>query len=241
MKFQTTLAFTLLLLVAMVGAGTVSALYGFTLGFEALKGVRQPEGNPAQQLVRSRRATGEGDTVNGIELISEREVIVEVYDKIHGQEQELKRNSAANAPQSDSNFAALPASDNVNVTAPAVAVTSEETVFPLTNTARNIRFDVTNSRLLGNYWVIDVSLQNGSSSAIRFLYNFLELKDAQGRLVSGQTEGLPAEIPANNQSYSGQVRIPAVILEDVETISMSLSDYPNQEITLEIADIPVVR
>ncbi|OKH17874.1 hypothetical protein NIES208_07695 [[Limnothrix rosea] IAM M-220] len=240
MKFQTTLAFTLLLLVAMVGAGTVSALYGFTLGFEALKGVRQPEGNPAQQLVRSRRASGAGDSVNGIELVSEREVIVEVYDKIYAQEQELKRNSVANAAQPENNFVKLPASETVNISTNGVEAT-EETVFPLTNVANNIRFDVTNSRLLGNYWVIDISLQNGSNSAVRFLYNFLELKDAQGRLVSGQTEGLPAEIPANNQSYTGQVRIPAVILEDVETISMSLSDYPTQDITLEIADIPVVR
>ncbi len=241
MKFQTTLAFTLLLLVAMVGAGTVSALYGFTLGFEALKGVRQPEGNPAQQLVRSRRSSGEGGSVNGIDLVSERDVLVEVYDKIYAREQELKRNSVANAPQPDSNFVKLPPSETVNISTTEVAATDNATVFPLTNVARNIRFDVTNARLLGNYWVIDISLQNDSSSAVRFLYNFLELKDAEGRLVSGQTEGLPAEIPANNQSYSGQVRIPAVILEDVETISMSLSDYPNQDITLEIADIPVVR
>ncbi|AFY36575.1 hypothetical protein Lepto7376_0127 [[Leptolyngbya] sp. PCC 7376] len=236
MKFQTTLAFTLLLLVAMVGAGTVSALYGFTIGYDALQGVRQPEGNPTQQLIRSRKSSKEHASVNGIELVSEREVIVEVYDKIYAREQGLKKDNAANSAQTDSNFV-----KTIEKEGTPTPEAQAETVFPLTSTAQNIQFDVIDSRLLGNYWVLDISLQNNSNSAVRFLYNFLELKDGQGRLVSGQTEGLPAEIPANNQSYTGQVRIPAVILEDVETISMNLSDYPNQEITLEIADIPVVR
>ena len=239
MKFQTTLAFTLLLLVAMVGAGTVSALYGFTLGFDALQGVRQPEGNPAQQLVRSRKSeTKDSDSdLRGMELVSEREIIVEVYDKIYAKEQTIRKDAAANSPQPTSNFVKLPDEPNPET----AAANNPAVVFPLSNVASNIQFEVSDARLLGSYWILDVSLQNDSNSAVRFLYNFLELKDGQGRLVSGQTEGLPAEIPANNQVYTGQVRIPAVILEDVETLSMSLSDYPNQDITLEIADIPVVR
>ncbi|MGB2926460.1 MAG: hypothetical protein WBB82_14250, partial [Limnothrix sp.] len=78
MKFQTTLAFTLLLLVAMVGAGTVSALYGFTLGHGALQGVKQPEGNPSQQLVHGQQAESSNSTTEDIQLVSERAVIVEV-------------------------------------------------------------------------------------------------------------------------------------------------------------------
>ena len=239
MKFQTTLAFTLLLLVAMVGAGTVSALYGFTLGFDALQGVRQPEGNPAQQLVRSRKSESENSDsdLRGMDLISERQVIVAVYDKIYAKEQSLKKNTAANSPQPNSNFVKLPDDPDPNKANGSNAAS----VFPLSNVASNIQFEVSNARLLGTAWVLDISLRNGSNASVKFLYNFLELKDGQGRTVSGQTAGLPAEIPANNQVYEGQVRIPAIILDDVETLSMSLSDYPNQNITLEIADIPVVR
>lgn len=47
MKINSTVALTLLLLVLMVGAGIVSALYGYSLGREALTGVKQPDVRPA--------------------------------------------------------------------------------------------------------------------------------------------------------------------------------------------------
>ncbi|NJL23691.1 MAG: hypothetical protein HC895_27475, partial [Leptolyngbyaceae cyanobacterium SM1_3_5] len=46
MKVNSTLALTLVLLTAMVGAGVVSAAWGYAVGGEALKGVTQPNGRP---------------------------------------------------------------------------------------------------------------------------------------------------------------------------------------------------
>lgn len=232
MKFQTTLAFTFLLLIAMVGAGTVSALYGFTIGFEALQGVKQPEVNPAQQLVRSRRdPQGEAST-GGITLISERDVVVATYDKIHAQEQELKKNKATPTPPKNS-FVKLPEE----------TPTAAETVssFPLRTQAQDMVLEITEAKALGSYWSMDVSLQNNGREATRFLYNFLEVKDQDGRLISAETDGLPSEIPANNQPYTGQIRMPMVLLGDSKKLSLRLSNYPDQVITLEIVDIPVVR
>ena len=47
MRINPTVALTLILLVLMVGAGVVSAVYGYSLGREALKGVKQPDVRPA--------------------------------------------------------------------------------------------------------------------------------------------------------------------------------------------------
>ncbi|MBW4653670.1 MAG: hypothetical protein KME20_11635 [Kaiparowitsia implicata GSE-PSE-MK54-09C] len=46
MKFNSTVALTLVLLSLMVGAGVVSAAWGYALGREALKGVTQPDVRP---------------------------------------------------------------------------------------------------------------------------------------------------------------------------------------------------
>lgn len=235
MKFQTTLAFTLLLLIAMVGAGTVSALYGFTLGYEALQGVKQPENNPTQQLIRSRKTDGKATTETGLQLLSEREVIVAVYDKIYDQEQALKKQKQAET-KPKSSFVKLP-----ETAAPNDAKPKAKSPFPLSQSSGNVTLEITDGRILGNYWVMDVSIKNDSRQAVNFLYNFLELKDDQGQIISAQTEELPTEIPANNQKYAGQIRIPAVILAQSKSLSLTLEDYPNREVSLAIADIPVVR
>lgn len=234
MKFQTTLAFTLLLLIAMVGAGTVSALYGFTLGYDALKGVKQPESNPSQQLIHSRKGN-DNQGKNEIQLVSERDVIVAVYDKIHAQERELKKQKQKPEQEPKSSFVKEPDAQE------SAAKAAEKSPFPLASESEDISLEIVNGRLLGSYWVMDVNLQNNSRESVNFLYNFLEIKDDQGRLLSVETAGLPPEIPANNQSYSGTISIPAVILEDSKTLSLQLQDYPNREISLEISEIPVVR
>lgn len=236
MKFQTTLALTLLLLLAMVGGGTVSALYGYTLGHAALQGVKQPEGNPSRQLLHSSRSNQGGTPDSGLKLLSEREVIVQTYDQIHGKEADLKKqsNPAQKADPKDS-FVELPDATK-GTEAPAAKAS-----FPLSTVVDDVKMEVTGAKLLGSYWVIDVSLQNNRSQSVQFLYNFLEVQDAQGKVVSSQTEGLPGEIPANNQSYVGQVRVPEVLVANQKTISISLTDYPDQAIALKIANIPMVR
>ncbi|MBV5261708.1 hypothetical protein FLX56_25175 [Synechococcus moorigangaii CMS01] len=234
MKFQTTLAFTLLLLLAMFGAGTVSALYGFTVGYEALKGVRQPEGNPSQQLIRSRKPD---DTAAGnpekLEFVSERSIIVAVYDQIQAQEKEIQKAAPEPDPSDDTPIATNPAPPPQD--APA------QQAFPLVTTAADVTLELASGQLSGNDWLMEVNLQNNGQEAVNFLYNFLEVKNDAGRLLSTQMEGLPNEIPANRQTYSGTIRIPAVILGETETLTLTLRDYPDQEISLEISDIPVVR
>ncbi|MGB2926066.1 MAG: hypothetical protein WBB82_12250, partial [Limnothrix sp.] len=155
----------------------------------------------------------------------------------HAKEQALKQKNPAPQPPVNS-FVKLP--DGTTVT-PDDGEVDEVNLFPLVNEVEEMALEVTDARLLGNYWVMDISLQNKGRESVRFLYDFVELKDQDSRLLSAQTEGLPGEVPANNQRYEGTIRVPAVILEESETVSLYLSDYPTQEIKLEILDIPVVR
>ena len=232
MKFQTTLAFTFLLLLAMFGAGTVSALYGFTVGYEALKGVKQPEGNPSQQLIRSRQPdNGETEPAENLEFVSERSIIVSVYDQIQAQEKELQKATTSATPEKDEFIEA----------AEPPAETGDQKTFPLTTSADDVTLEIVSGQLSGNDWLMEVNLQNNGQEAVNFLYNFLEIKTETGRLLSTQMDGLPNEIPANRQKYAGTIRIPAVILDETKTLSLQLQDYPDREISLELSQIPVIR
>ncbi|PSN17671.1 hypothetical protein C7271_16510 [filamentous cyanobacterium CCP5] len=76
------IAFTLILLSLMIGAGVVSASWGYTLGRQALTGVRQPESQPTSGGISARRSAG-----NQPLLLNEDEVIQEVKARIQGGEQ----------------------------------------------------------------------------------------------------------------------------------------------------------
>lgn len=74
-------AFTLILLSLMIGAGVVSASWGYTLGRQALTGVRQPESRPTSGATASRPANTSG---HGDLLRSEDTIIQEVNARIQG-------------------------------------------------------------------------------------------------------------------------------------------------------------
>ena len=185
-------------------------------------------------MIHSRKTNDNQGNDQEIQLVSERDVIVAVYDKIHTQEKELKKQKQQ--PEPKSSFVKEPDDQAESEEKPA-----EKSPFPLVGKSGDISLEIVNGRLLGSYWVMDVNLQNDSRESVNFLYNFLEVKDDQGRLLSVETAGLPPEIPANNQPYSGTISIPAVILDESKTLSLQLQDYPNREISLEISEIPVVR
>ncbi|NJL47005.1 MAG: hypothetical protein HC929_05230 [Leptolyngbyaceae cyanobacterium SM2_5_2] len=78
-------AFTLILLSLMIGAGVVSASWGFTLGRQALTGVRQPEARPSSGAPISREtpANGQGEVI----LANEAEILEQVKARINGEAQ----------------------------------------------------------------------------------------------------------------------------------------------------------
>lgn len=73
-------AFTLILLSLMIGSGVISASWGFTLGRQALTGVRQPESRPASAAPVSRSAGGQ----KAIVLLNEEDILQDVQARING-------------------------------------------------------------------------------------------------------------------------------------------------------------
>ncbi|MEY3297609.1 MAG: hypothetical protein RLZZ597_869 [Cyanobacteriota bacterium] len=75
-------AFTLILLSLMLGAGVVSASWGFTLGRQALTGVRQPEARPTGGTPVAGEAVnpGQGEVV----FANEAEILEQVKSRMNG-------------------------------------------------------------------------------------------------------------------------------------------------------------
>jgi hypothetical protein len=75
-------AFTLILLSLMMGAGVVSASLGFTLGRQALTGIRQPDARPTSgtPISREENASNPGEVV----FASEAEILEQVKARISG-------------------------------------------------------------------------------------------------------------------------------------------------------------
>ncbi len=238
MKFQTTFAFTLLLLTSMLGAGAASAFYGFSLGYEALQGVKQPENNPTYQLARHRGSDIEDSSRReGIQLVSERQILVAVYDQIYAQEQQFLKDAQSSkiVTSTDSSFINEPDIEEQD----SAPESTEASVFPISTTDNDILFEIVNGQMLDSQWVMEVNLQNNSRQSVKFFYDFLEIEDDQGRLLTGVMEGLPEELPANNQKYVGEIQIPSIVLSQSESISLTLKDYPTQNVSLKLSDIPV--
>ncbi|MGK7873552.1 MAG: hypothetical protein AB4426_09645 [Xenococcaceae cyanobacterium] len=230
MKFNSTVVLTFILLVMMSCAGTVSALWGFNLGHQALKSVTQPDVNPAKKLAGNKQASGKQKELT---MVQEREILVRVYDRIHGKGGESK---AAAEKKEGENKSFIKDSE-----AQESQKSREPSKFPLKGQDGGVTLEVVNASQEGASLLLDVNLKNDGKKAVRFLYSFLDVRDDQDRVLSAITDGLPGELPANGKNFSGTVRIPTALLDDAQQISLTLTDYPDQKLQLKITEIPVVR
>jgi hypothetical protein len=72
MKINSTVLLTLILLILMLGAGSVSAFFGFEMGSSALKGVSTPDGRPTTKFRSSK--TNNSQQL-GVALLKEDEIL----------------------------------------------------------------------------------------------------------------------------------------------------------------------
>ncbi|MCC5899084.1 MAG: hypothetical protein EA395_04130 [Phormidium sp. GEM2.Bin31] len=91
MKFNWTVFLTVTLLLMMMGAGVFSAMWGFSLGREALKGVTQPEFRPGSNL--SNRSENEATTTNP-RFLDEEDILREVEAQTQSHQPEVTPHSA---------------------------------------------------------------------------------------------------------------------------------------------------
>ncbi|MEB3337336.1 MAG: hypothetical protein VKJ46_07745 [Leptolyngbyaceae bacterium] len=225
MRFNSNVALTLILLTLMFGAGLVSAAYGFALGREALKGVTQPDIRPTSTGVGRKKDLLRQEEVV---ILKEEDILNRVQARIEGSSQTL--NSGVRGKQ------ATPQS-----TSTAAANSDFLKALPISARDRGVVLEVKSAQQQGGTLILNVNLRNQGDQTVRFLYSFLNVTDDKGRALSASAEGLPAELQPRSETFSGNVSIPTALLEDAKKLSLTLTDYPDQQLKLEVSGIPVVR
>ncbi|MBD2197599.1 MULTISPECIES: hypothetical protein [Calothrix] len=232
MKLNSTVLLTLILLTLMLGAGSVSAFWGFTLGSSALKGVTTPDGRPTSKFTTSKSSNSQAGS---LVLLREEEILKIVKARIEG------KTKAAKSEKLDEDEEETNNQQKPQEKPSEVAEEKPQKGFPVTAENKGVTFAVQSARYSGGDLLLRVKMQNKGADSVRFLYSFLDVTDDKGRTLSASTEGLPAELPANGPTFSGTVSIPTALLDDVSKISLSLTDYPAQELKLEVSNIPVEK
>lgn len=220
MKLNSTVALTLVLLVSMVVAGLVSASWGSSLGREALKGITQPDTRPANNKASNQAGSARREE---LAVLPESDIITNVKVRMNG-------GIAKDLKASPASIAKVPTTND-----------SAKNQLPMTTTSQDVVLEVRSVRQQGETLVLAVSLRNGGKQPIRFVYDALTVTDEQGRTLKANTEGLPVELPASSSAFPGTVSIPDSLLDGVQNVSLSLTDYPDKRLQLQLSNIPLIR
>ncbi|AUT02354.1 hypothetical protein CLI64_19255 [Nostoc sp. CENA543] len=231
MKINSTVILTLILLILMLGSGSVSAFLGFNLGSSALKGVTTPDGRPTSKFASAKSNSSQSGAVT---LLKEEDILKTVKARIEGKAKTAQSDKLAEDDE-DINGNKQQQKEKTQ----KVVEEKPQPGFPITSESQGVTFAVQSARYSGGDLLLKVKMQNKGADSVRFLYSFLDVTDDKGRTLSASTEGLPAELPANGSSFSGTVSIPTALLDDVKKVSLSLTDYPDQKLKLDVANIPV--
>ena len=225
MKLNSTATFTFALLVLMVGAGVFSSMGGFSLGSEALKGVTQPDSRPNKSSSSNNSAAKPRNSGQAeITLMKEEDILKTAKEKVNSS---LKAGAKPDPGDQKDKF--RDPSEDKKTTGK----------FPFIHKDKGVTFEVTASRRQDDTLLLDLALKNDSDQPVKFLYSFLTITDDQGRILNGETTGLPSELLAKSDRSTGTVKISSALLANASKVSLQLSDYPNQKIQLEVSDIPV--
>lgn len=222
---NSTVILTVVLLVLMFGAGLFSSSWGYRLGREALKEISQPDMRPSHLTGKK----NEGERTENVQMLKESDIIKNVNQRMQGkgESQTAQKTSQPQAQESPK---------------PQVTETvSSQAVFPIVSRNGSMTLQVTSASRSGNSLRLKVSLKNEGEESVRFLYSFLNVTDDKGRALSASVDELPGQVPPDNKTYSGIVSIPTVLLENANELAMSLTDYPNQNIQLQVSGIPIVK
>jgi hypothetical protein len=95
----------------------------------------------------------------------------------------------------------------------------------------------------GTNLILQVSMQNKSYHPARFSYSpfvgLLVVNDDQGHTLRTFTEGLPNELPEDRELYKGSIQVAANEIPNARSINVSLTDYPDRELQLNIKGVPI--
>ena len=223
--------FSLFLLSGVLVIGIVTAVVGYFLGYQSLKGVTQPDKNP----FLGTSASGEDYPRQGSPFVSEQDIINQVEKQIKGisKSQQAAKKEAAQANKDkdkdkDKNATASPSPKDGNAKSLPIVAKSQGVTLEI----RSVSFAEGNTTL-------DVALRNEGNAPVQFLYDFLDVTDNQSQTFSTEVKGLPSDLKPKSETYSGTIKIIGVSQEASKALTLSLSDYPEQRIKLEASGIPI--
>ncbi|MEG4809232.1 hypothetical protein QUA82_16500 [Microcoleus sp. F8-D3] len=229
MAVNSTVVLTLILLALMFGAGVTSSVWGFTIGREALQGTTQPDVRPSNNAGSGK--PGKTASKDQVSILKEKDILATVKARVEGRDPEKTTAGANTKTEKASSKPAAAKKPAANASAK----------FPLNSRDGGITLEVSAASQRNNSMLLDVSMKNEGSQAVRFLYSFLNVTDDRGRALSATAEDLPSELPPNGQVYYGTVSIPTALLENAKEVSLTLTDYPSQKLQLQISGIPVAK
>ncbi|MGK7906825.1 MAG: hypothetical protein AB4040_06295 [Synechococcus sp.] len=229
--------------IVTVIVGAIAFVFGYGFGEQALEGVTplfetgNPDGKP-----RNPNARGT------IPLILEVDSVGETVPKLAPPNRLLvssNPNSASipvaptptPAPSPSPNSDSTPAP----ISTPTLPPPTQPTPPPVQAVppAGSVVMNVLSASRQGGSVVLNVTMQNNSGQTVRFLYSFMDIRDNNGRVLSGSASGLPGELPPYSPVYSGVVRIPEIFLQGSSSVSISLPDYPSQKMWLRVSGVPL--
>ena len=225
MKSYSALLIFLLILLGSLSAGGATGFMAYKFGTQSLQSVNSPEVNPSQKLAHNNQLSP--GKPKSFQIIPEKDILVKVYDYVYYQKRATPDGQSSHR-----------LSDKTN----SSPENSPQTLrLPLQGRDRGVTIEVADINQDQGSLLLTVNLKNNGRQPVRFLYSFLDIKDERNKTVSAITEGLPRELPANGQNFSGTVKIPLLLLNESQEISLSLTDYPGQQLQLKIPSIPVLR
>lgn len=230
MKLNSTITLTIVMLTILLGAGLASGYVGYALGSVSLEGVTQPDvdrGKPAKNSQDQKT-----DAKNkGLKILEEKEIIAQARQLM----QPSGSNASAKAAVSKPEDTQVQEKENDD------AETIGKELLPMVSAAQGVKLEVSKITEEDSSIVLEIDLKNEGSKPVKFLYSFLDVRDDQNRPLSAITEGLPGELPANSDRFTGTIKIPTALLDDAKKISLTLTDYPDRNIELQVIDVPVVK
>ncbi len=228
-RLRVSLLYTLSMLFLMIVAGIIGMTLGNSLGRDALKGVTQPDfGLSSRTTTRGNEEEDEPAPGQEVAFLSESEVLTQVKERL------ANKGLAPAKP-------VVPVEAAAAIDADAEGDRPNQVGFPIVSKDGGVLMEVVGVKPENGSFVLDVNLRNEGTKPVRFLYSFLDVTDDQNRPLSATAEGLPGELQPLSDTFSGRIRIPKALINGVDSLVVSLTDYPEQKIQLKLSGIPVVQ
>lgn len=226
MGLNSTVVLTVVLLTMMFGAGFTSSVWGYGLGRSALKEITQPDVRPSNLNNKKKNAA----RTEGLTFLKEQDIVATVKKRMEGKDAEVAKDSKK--PQATQAASSKPKPTETAKT---------KSVFPIVSRDGGVSLEVVNATREGNSLILSVNLKNEGQQSVRFLYSFLNVTDDKGRALSASVEELPGQLSPNSKVYEGTVTIPTALVENSKELTLSLTDYPDQKLQLQMSGVPVVE